>query len=97
MEELTQQNLLLGLQVEELRSREDPLEVSFTPLWAGGGGEWFCCLRRWTRGVQGGQGGQMSCVGEQNKPRVLNQQTPRSITKEEEESWWAKISSSPTK
>lgn len=56
MEELTQQNLLLGLQVEELRSREDPLEVSFTPLWAGGGGEWFCCLRRWTRGVRGVQG-----------------------------------------
>lgn len=35
IEELTQQKLLLGLQVEELQSREDPLEVSFTPRGAG--------------------------------------------------------------
>lgn len=56
MEELTQQNLLLGLQVEQeqLQSREDPLEVSFTPLWAGGGGGRVVLLSE--KLDQGGQG-----------------------------------------
>lgn len=44
MEELTQQKLLPGLQVEELQSREDPLEVSFAPLWAGGSLLWLVAV-----------------------------------------------------
>uniref|UniRef100_A0A3B5K2N0 Centrosomin N-terminal motif 1 domain-containing protein n=1 Tax=Takifugu rubripes TaxID=31033 RepID=A0A3B5K2N0_TAKRU len=44
MEELTQQKLLPGLQVEELQSREDPLEVSFAPLWEGGSLLWLVAV-----------------------------------------------------